>query len=136
MHHTKVSNNYDWLPHNNQDASSADTTITTPEEYQNMAIQPLGDRQAFHDRFMQGCKNMYKGDLCQMNEDQRVEMSLRQPQSVYNYTKLGFTKLRAPEHVFQLIQEFWDKNKDKGKPESWSKANIYTNVRIYIYMCV
>ena len=30
---------------------------------------------------------------------------------MYNYTKLGYTKIRAPDHVFSLIKEFWDKNK-------------------------
>merc|ERR1711988_2079209 len=54
-------------------------------------------------------------------------MSLRQPQSMYNYTAMGFTKIRAPEHVFSLIKEFWEKNKDKEKVEEWMPGNIYVN---------
>jgi hypothetical protein len=44
-----------------------------------------------------------------------------------NYTKYGFTKIRAPEHVFKLIKEFWDINRDKSKPENWPAGNTYTN---------
>jgi hypothetical protein len=44
-----------------------------------------------------------------------------------NYTDVGFKKIRAPEKVFKLIKEFWDKNKDKGKPENWGIGNTYTN---------
>lgn len=44
-----------------------------------------------------------------------------------NYTKLGFTKIRAPDHVFKLIREFWDENKDKASDESWPVGNTYTN---------
>jgi prolyl 4-hydroxylase len=36
-----------------------------------------------------------------------------------NYTKFGYTKIRAPENVFKLIKEFWDLNKDKQKVENW-----------------
>lgn len=123
MHHANVSTNYDWLPHN-QHAGE----IPVPPEYQNMPIQYLGNKQAFHDNYMQGCYDKYSKQRCDENEQQRVEMSLQQPQSVYNYTELGFTKIRAPEHVFTLIQEFWERNKDKGSPEKWAKGNVYTNV--------
>ena len=44
-----------------------------------------------------------------------------------NYTKMGFTKIRAPDHVFELIKNFWDLNKDRAKPERWPTGNIYTN---------
>jgi hypothetical protein len=40
---------------------------------------------------------------------------------------MGFKKIRAPPEVYNLIQEFWNKNKDKGKLEVWSKGNTYTN---------
>jgi prolyl 4-hydroxylase len=54
-------------------------------------------------------------------------MSRRQPQSMQNYTEMGFKKIRAPPEVFALIQSFWAKNKDKGKVEQWGTANTYTN---------
>jgi hypothetical protein len=44
-----------------------------------------------------------------------------------NYTKLGYTKIRAPEHVFKLIKEFWEANKDNEKRESWPVGNTYVN---------
>lgn len=47
-----------------------------------------------------------KGDTysaCTVTEQDRVEMSLRQPQSMQNYTELGFKKIRAPEGVSMLL---------------------------------
>ena len=69
-----------------------------------------------------------KGKRCTTNELDRLEMSLRQPQSMRNYTEHGYTKIRAPEHVFKLLKEFWDKNKGREKPENWGVGNIYTYV--------
>lgn len=59
----------------------------------------------------------------------RMDRNSRQPIGVYNYTKLGYTKMRAPEGVFALIKEFWLKNKDKGKEtlEEWDVGNTFTN---------
>jgi hypothetical protein len=98
-----------------------------------MPIQPLGNVQARYDDYISGCIDFYnkhdipKGDRCIRNERDRIEMTLRQPQSVYNYTKTGYTKIRAPDHVFKLIRDFWDKNRGKETPETWHPANIYTN---------
>lgn len=44
-----------------------------------------------------------------------------------NYTEVGFKKLRAPPELWQLISDFWEKNKDNGKPEQWGVGNTYTN---------
>ena len=66
------------------------------------------------------------GSRCQMTERDRIEMSLRQPQSMQNYTDVGFKKIRAPENVFKLIKQFWETNKDKQKKETWGVANTYT----------
>jgi prolyl 4-hydroxylase len=128
MHHDHVSTNYPWLPHN------VDPSIPTPDEYKDMPIQPLGEgAQQRYEEFMQGCVDFYnaqdkpKGDRCIQNERERIAMTLRQPQSVYNYTEMGFTKIRAPDHVFSLLKEFWDKNHGKEKPEQWIPGNIYTN---------
>lgn len=43
MHYNKVSTNYAWLPHN------VNSSIPTPEEYKGMAVQPLGNKQAFYE---------------------------------------------------------------------------------------
>ncbi len=36
-----------------------------------------------------------------------------------NYTKLGYTKIRAPEAVFKLIKQFWESNREKQHVEKW-----------------
>jgi hypothetical protein len=93
---------------------------------------PLGAdvRQRFYEESIQRCVDHYgdkKGQRCRDNEDERIEMSLRQPKGMVNYTANGFTKIRAPEHVFNLIKEFWDANKDKARPENWPAGNTYVN---------
>lgn len=70
-----------------------------------------------------------KGWKCRSNEIHRTLKNIRQPMGVYNYTKLGYTKMRAPEEVFKLIKQFWEKNKDKGKEtvEEWDVGSTFTN---------
>jgi prolyl 4-hydroxylase len=95
-----------------------------------MKINPLGDRQSFYNDFIASCQKTFGdqgGRRCLSTEEDRIEMTLRQPQSMQNYTEVGFTKLRAPEKLFALIREFWERNKDNGKPEEWGIANTYTN---------
>lgn len=131
MHHEQISSNYPWLPHNVDPAHHP-----TPDAYQDMALQPLGaDAAQRYQNFVQGCVDFYnvrkdgkpKGDRCRSNEKERVRMTRRQPQSVYNYTTMGFTKMRAPDHVFRLLRDFWDKNRGRETPEPWIPGNIYTN---------
>eukprot|EP00521_Asterionellopsis_glacialis_P013568 CAMPEP_0195294354 /NCGR_PEP_ID=MMETSP0707-20130614/14738_1 /TAXON_ID=33640 /ORGANISM="Asterionellopsis glacialis, Strain CCMP134" /LENGTH=490 /DNA_ID=CAMNT_0040355299 /DNA_START=22 /DNA_END=1494 /DNA_ORIENTATION=+ len=128
IHHAKVSDNYAWLPHNVDPSNHA-----TPAKYKDMAIQPLGNMQELYDQTIQGCVDYYgkKGSRCYMNEQERIEMSLRQPQSMQNYTDLGFKKIRAPPELFSLIQQFWKKHKNNWKQsnreENWPAGNTYTN---------
>jgi hypothetical protein len=44
----------------------------------------LGDRKKVYDKFMEGCREFYgnKGKRCDSTEEDRLEMSLRQPQSM------------------------------------------------------
>lgn len=45
----------------------------------------LGDRKKIYDEYMQGCRDQWgaKGAVrCNMNENDRIEMSRRQPQSM------------------------------------------------------
>lgn len=46
--------------------------------------QPLGDRQALYDEFMEGCYDYYgkRARSCDFTEDDRVAMSLHQPGSM------------------------------------------------------
>lgn len=130
MHHIPVTTNYPWLPHN-QDPDK----YPAPDRYKDMVRQPLGDIKSRYDEYMQGCVDYYNkkkggntGNVsCWDTETGRIAMTLRQPQSMRNYTDTGFRKIRAPSHVFKLLKEFWEKNKMNRKPERWSVGNIYTN---------
>jgi len=123
MQYSEVSTNYPWLEHN------IDNSIPVPTKYQGMVPQPLGDKQAFYKDFLQSCKDAFgkKGKRCVQTELDRVAMTLRQPQSMQNYTKLGFKKIKAPPDVWDLIKKFWDANKNNPKPETWGVGNTYTN---------
>jgi len=129
IHHSKVSENY-------QGNSS------TP-------VQVLGNRQAVYDNFMQGCHDYYtpgtllyqqthdpssssdsdrsQGFACDMTEHDRIQMNLRQPASMQNYTTMGFHKIKCPSSVFSLIKSFWDANSQNKKREEWFLGNTYTN---------
>eukprot|EP00542_Grammatophora_oceanica_P010096 CAMPEP_0194047048 /NCGR_PEP_ID=MMETSP0009_2-20130614/23530_1 /TAXON_ID=210454 /ORGANISM="Grammatophora oceanica, Strain CCMP 410" /LENGTH=470 /DNA_ID=CAMNT_0038692561 /DNA_START=131 /DNA_END=1543 /DNA_ORIENTATION=- len=122
MHRPTVSNNYPWLPHNADPENNP-----TPEEYKGMVIQPLGDRNAEYNKMMDGCYERYSKLICDDYEVDRVAMNLRQPQSMQNYTELGFQKIKTPPEAWKLIQDFWQANKDKQKAEKWPKGNTYTN---------
>lgn len=46
--------------------------------------QPLGDRQALYDEYMKGCHDFYgkRATSCDVTEEDRWDMSLRQPTSM------------------------------------------------------
>lgn len=123
MHYSEVSTNYPWLEHN------MDPSKPVPKKYQDMVPQPLGDKQAYYKDFLEGCTKAFgnKGKRCIQTELDRVAMTLRQPQSMQNYTKVGYKKIKAPPDVWALVKKFWDANKDNPKPESWGVGNTYTN---------
>jgi len=126
IHRSKVSTNYPWLPHNADPANNP-----TPREYVGMPIQLLGNVQQRYEDFMKGCRDYYpqQARQCDATESNRIEMSLKQPQSMQNYTEIGFKKIKTPPAVWKLISEFWEKNKDKENwtDENWGKGNTYTN---------
>lgn len=79
MHHDTVSTNYAWLPHN------VDPSLPTPDKYKGMPINPIGDTGKAYKDFIDGCTKKWgdKGKRrCLSTEEDRVEMSLRQPQSM------------------------------------------------------
>lgn len=78
IQHNGVSKNYAWLKHN------VDPKVQTPREYKDMVVQPLGNRQQFYDDFLTSCEKAFgaRGDRCKQNEFDRIQMSLRQPQSM------------------------------------------------------
>lgn len=124
IHNTQVSTNYPWLPHNVDPDHNP-----TPAKYKNMPLQVLGDRDQFYKDFMKNCSKKYPKPrgACVSTENDRVAMSLRQPQSMQNYTDIGFKKIKTPPTVWKLLQNFWEKNKDKKMPENWPKGNTYVN---------
>ena len=124
MQYATVSNNYAWLPHNVDPEHNP-----TPDKYKDMVVQPLGDKMSFYENYINGCREKFgsKGTRCTQSELDRFAMSLRQPQSMQNYTEMGFKKIKAPESIFKLIKQFWDANKDKAKTENWGVGNTYTN---------
>mmetsp|Transcript_12472 Transcript_12472/g.34630 ORF Transcript_12472/g.34630 Transcript_12472/m.34630 type:complete len:441 (+) Transcript_12472:350-1672(+) len=90
----------------------------------------LGDRKKFYEDFMQGCRDYYgprKAIRCDTTEEDRIEMSIRQPQSMVNYTNTGFKKIRAPKEVMDLLNNHWVQNKDSMKKEIWNIGNVYVN---------
>ena len=57
----------------------------------------------------------------------RLEMNLRQPQSMVNYTTLGFEKVKVPKKVFNVLKKFWEANMGTEEVEEWNHGNTYTN---------
>jgi len=88
----------------------------------------FGDKQALYDDFMEGCRAAVPdSDAASCNDKYRINMNTNQPAGMRNYTRLGFTKIKAPERVFKLLQEFWEHNKDKQYTE-WNSVNVYHNM--------
>lgn len=89
----------------------------------------LGDRRSVYEDFMEGCRKKYgsQGFRCDITEDDRLEMSLRQPQSMVNYTNTGFMKIRAPKEVYDLLLNHWKMNRENEQPENWGAGNVYAN---------
>jgi prolyl 4-hydroxylase len=59
--------------------------VSFPVHHRTFSLeQPLGDRQKLYDDFMAGCRLHYSdnGQACDVTEEDRVEMSLRQPASM------------------------------------------------------
>lgn len=122
--HHGISTNYAWLPHNTDPAHNP-----VPKQYKDMPIQTLGARSKFYDEFLNGCRQHYgnRAFSCDQTEKDRLAMSVRQPQSMQNYTDVGFKKIRAPEPLIKLLNEHWKINKENKKQEQWSTGNTYTN---------
>jgi prolyl 4-hydroxylase len=113
----------------------------------------FGDKQRLYDDFMNGCRaSIPEGDASSCNDEFRINMNVNQPAGMrvciymervfsfdwekltflctfflQNYTRLGFKKIRAPEKVFSMLQDFWERNKDKQYTE-WKSINVYHNM--------
>mmetsp|Transcript_6624 Transcript_6624/g.19438 ORF Transcript_6624/g.19438 Transcript_6624/m.19438 type:complete len:472 (+) Transcript_6624:95-1510(+) len=87
----------------------------------------LGDKKSFYQEYMDGCREMFGEDDCNNGDFTRRLKNARQPASLLNFTETGFLKIRAPDNVIRLINDFWETNKEHAKQEEWSHANIHTN---------
>eukprot|EP00985_Skeletonema_marinoi_P000717 scaffold252_cov204-Skeletonema_marinoi.AAC.5 len=80
---------------------------------------------------MDGCREHYGGKTgstaCDITEEDRAAMSLRQPSSMQNYTDTGFKKVQAPKQVFDMLSDYWKKNYERKEHENWPKGNTYVN---------
>lgn len=106
--------------------------VSFPVHYRRFAQdEPLGDRKALYDEFMAGCREHYSSNpqACDITEEDRVSMSLRQPASMQNYTDTGFKKLQAPQEVRELLTNYWNAHHDtdQKQQEIWPKGNTYVN---------
>jgi prolyl 4-hydroxylase len=123
--HGRVSINYPHLDHNVDPKHHP-----TPSRFEGAPLQPLGDRQGMYLEHLEGCRDAYQpleSYKCDQSEYNRMLMNRRQPQSMFNLTATGFKKIRAPPNLKKLVDEFWEKNKDKDKPENWPSGNSFVN---------
>lgn len=91
---------------------------------------PLSNDSYFgsrHVNLMNGCYNMYSRSSCDEAESFRIQSNLDQPKSQYNYTEVGFKKLRVPIDAWKPLIDFWEANKGSPTLEEWTEGNIITN---------
>ncbi|KAL7432610.1 hypothetical protein ACHAXH_001811 [Discostella pseudostelligera] len=105
--------------------------VSFPVHHLNFAQdhQPLGDRRKAYEEFMEGCRQYYSDapDSCDLTEEDRCAMSVRQPASMQNYTDTGFKKVQAPKAVFDLLSNYWETHYDERSQEKWPRGNTYVN---------
>ena len=102
-------------------------------------LSPLlgANKQTLYDTFIDGCNeeifqgnDTYKAENSVMecrNQDQyRRKMNSEQPTSVFNYTQDGYTKIRAPTTLMEVVRDFWNQNREKAEVE-WKQTNVYHN---------
>jgi len=110
MHHHRVSDNYAWLPHNVDPVHN-----DVPPQFKDMVVQPLGDKNKYYDDFINGCKEKWGPSgaaRCEQNEDDRIAMTLRQPQSMQvracfaGSPRLLFRRNTVASHVYCLFHRY------------------------------
>ena len=122
--HHRVSTNYGGLSEENKDETSFGRRSEEP-------LQILGNRQAKYLDHLNGCREKFsligESQSCDVYEYERLLMNRRQPQSMINMTEIGFQKVRAPEHLVQLVEAFWKANHHIQTDEDWGIGNSYQN---------
>lgn len=127
MQHVDITTNYPWLEHN------MDKSKPVPKEYQDMVLQPLGDKTTFYKDYLQGCVDSYgkKGGRCRQTEIDRIEMTLRQPQSMQNYvSSIGHGLfLYEREGGGRLCNRMFDSNNTIFSPKAFLFLPLQNNYR-------
>ena len=86
------------------------------------------NKQALYDDYIRGCDEAIQStgkpsrSSCAAQDRQRLKMNSLQPSSVYNYTKHGFLKRKAPKELFDMIKEFYLEHRSKAEIE-WKAIN-------------
>lgn len=96
------------------------------QHHQILDDNPLGinNRLGEYDKFIDGCNT----DQCVTSEIDRINMNLRQPPKMQNFTSTGYAKISAPGPVKRILQEFWDSQQNRQKKaEIWPKGSTYVN---------
>lgn len=82
----------------------------------------------YQNHFLQGCLDAFGEDPCLRSEQERIEMSQRQPATMKNMTKgLGYRKTKVPPEVFATILDFWRQNQQEARLEDWPEGSTYCN---------
>jgi len=82
----------------------------------------------YKNHFLKGCRDAFGEESCRRSEDERIEMSKRQPATMKNMTKgLGFHKMKLPPELFARILEFWHQNQHQASQEGWPAGSTYLN---------
>ena len=96
----------------------------------NVLSPKLGaNKQSLYDNYIVACdKAIISQDpgYCSLNDKYRTTMNRDQPSSVYNYTKNGYAKVKVPTDLYDLIKDFFDKNRHHAEVE-WKQYNVYHN---------
>ena len=64
---------------------------------------------------------------CTQDDNWRMIMNRDQPGSVYNYTKVGYSKIKTPKPLLDKLMTFYKDNEGTDKTE-WSVINTYHNM--------
>lgn len=104
---------------------------------QSLSLTKIGPhRHASYHEFITTClktleESSYEQDedenICVKDEEYRMYMNTYQPPSMRNFTKVGYEKIKAPKKMFDLISNFYKKNRNRDEIE-WPKLNSYHNL--------
>jgi hypothetical protein len=119
---------------NNEEEDNPEVDIDNPYDYGVDVTFPIhrsiksnsyfGKR---YNRNIKGCYEKFSKRECDANERARLEMNLEQPATQYNYTELGFKKVKIPSDIWGDILKFYNNNKYKQIAEKWPRGNTFVN---------